>query len=140
MDDTGPPAAGEELTREESLRLLQDKSYVGRVGFIDVDGRITVLPVNYLADDTSIVFCTAPGGKLGALAGGAAVAFEVDASRAFHHTGWSVLVRGHAREVTDPRETDLLGRGPLRSWARPAPGHWIRITIEEISGRRLPEH
>ena len=35
----------EELPREECLRLLQQESYVGRVGFI-VEGRPMVLPVN----------------------------------------------------------------------------------------------
>jgi len=70
----------EELPREECLRLLEQESYVGRVGFI-VEGRPMVLPVNYLAEKGSIVFCTAPGTKSSMVAGGAPAAFEVDASR-----------------------------------------------------------
>ena len=34
------------------------------------------------------------------------VAFEVDDSRRVYHAGWSVLVTGMAREVTDERELD----------------------------------
>jgi uncharacterized protein len=86
-----------ELTRAESLHLLQDKSYVGRVGFV-AEGKIVVLPVNYLAEDDAIFFCTTDGTKLSALRGGAAVAFEVDASQPMYHSGWSVLVNGTAHE------------------------------------------
>jgi uncharacterized protein len=126
-----------ELTREESVHLLQDKSFVGRVGFMAA-GQIVVLPVNYLAEDDAIFFCTADGTKLSALSGGAAVAFEVDASQPMYHSGWSVLVNGTAHEVTDPDELERLRRGPLKSWAVTRAQHWVRITIDTISGRQIP--
>jgi len=127
-----------ELSREECLDLLQNKSFLGRLGFI-LDGRPMVLPVNYLADANSVVFCTVPGTKLSHVADGAPVAFEVDSSRPLYHSGWSVVVQGTAREVSDPNELEQLRRGPLRSWAVPASEHWVRISIDEISGRRIPE-
>lgn len=126
-----------ELSREESIRLLQDKSFVGRVGFM-ATGQIVVLPVNYLAEDDVIYFCTADGTKLSALSGGAAVAFEVDSSQPMYHSGWSVLVHGTAHEVTDPDDLERLRRGPLKSWAITRAQHWVRITIETISGRQIP--
>lgn len=126
-----------ELTREESLHLLQDKSFVGRVGFMAGE-QIVVLPVNYLAEDDAIYFCTADGTKLSALSGGAAVAFEVDASQPMYHSGWSVLVNGVATEVTDPTELDRLRRGPLKSWALTHAQHWVRISIDTITGRQIP--
>lgn len=129
----------EVLDRDEALQLLSYRSYVGRVAFV-VDGQPIVLPVNYLAEEESIVFCTAPGTKLSALSGGARVAFEVDDSRPLYHAGWSVLVFGTAREITDESELDRLRHGPLRSWATPASEHWIRVSIDEISGRRIPEY
>jgi nitroimidazol reductase NimA-like FMN-containing flavoprotein (pyridoxamine 5'-phosphate oxidase superfamily) len=125
-----------ELTRVEALELLQLHSYVGRIGFV-VEGRPLILPVNYLADDDSIVFCTAPGTKLSAIGGGASVAFEVDDSRPLYHAGWSVVVKGTAREVTDESQLDELRRGPLHSWATPSSEHWVRVTIEEVTGRRI---
>lgn len=132
-----PPGRIEELTREECLELLQYKSFVGRVAFV-IDGEPLILPVNYLAEAEAIVFCTAPGTKLSALGGGARVAFEVDSSRPLYHSGWSVVVRGEAREVTGPQELEKLRHSPLRSWAVSPGEHWVRISIDEISGRRLP--
>lgn len=127
----------EALTREECMELLQYKSYVGRVAFIE-GGRPMVLPVNYLADGDSVVFSTRRGSKLSRLRE-APVAFEVDASRPLRSSGWSVLVQGIAREVTDPQERESLRRGPLKSWAFPRAEHWVRISIDKISGRRIPE-
>jgi nitroimidazol reductase NimA-like FMN-containing flavoprotein (pyridoxamine 5'-phosphate oxidase superfamily) len=126
----------QELSREECLERLQFQSYVGRIGFI-VDGRPVVLPVNYLADADAVYFCTAPGTKLSALAGGAIVAFEVDDSRPLYHSGWSVLVSGAAHEVTDAAVLERLRRGPLKSWAARPADHWVRIDIETISGRHI---
>ena len=125
-----------ELTRKECLELLQYHSFVGRLGFV-LGGRPMVLPVNYLADEDAVVFCTAEGSVLAGVGGGAPVAFEVDDSRPLEHSGWSVVVRGTATEVTDPAEVDALRRGPLRSWAARAPELWVRITIEEVSGRQI---
>jgi nitroimidazol reductase NimA-like FMN-containing flavoprotein (pyridoxamine 5'-phosphate oxidase superfamily) len=128
--------AMEVLPPDECMRLLQGHAFVGRIGFV-ADGKPVVLPVNYLGDDDSVVFCTGEGSKLSALSDGAEVAFEVDDSRAIEHSGWSVMVQGTAREITDPDEIRALRRGPLRSWAQPASEHWVRISIREISGRRL---
>ncbi|SRR6266498_712606 len=139
MSQGGDPSRIEVLAPAECLELLKYNSFVGRVGFVVESGRPMVLPVNYLFDKESIVFCTAPGTKLSHLSHGEPVAFEVDASRSLYNSGWSVLVRGTAREVTDARELELLRRGPLRSWGVSPSEHWIRISIDEISGRRIPE-
>ena len=126
----------QELTRAEAMKLLQMHSYVGRIGFV-VDGKPLILPVNYLAEDDSIVFCTEPGTKLSAIGGGAPVVFEVDDSRPLYHAGWSVVVKGVAREISDPDELETLRRGPLHSWATRATEHWVRISLDEVTGRRI---
>jgi nitroimidazol reductase NimA-like FMN-containing flavoprotein (pyridoxamine 5'-phosphate oxidase superfamily) len=95
-----------------------------------------VLPVNYLADVESVVYCTAQGTELDP-GEGVEVAFEVDQSHPLEHSGWSVLVRGTASAITDPEELGTLRRGPLRTWARRVPERWVRITIGEVTGRRL---
>jgi len=125
-----------DLSRRECLELLQYHSFVGRLGFV-VEGKPMVLPVNYLADEEAVVFCTTEGTVLASLGEGASVAFEVDDNRPLEHSGWSVVVRGPAHAVTEPDEVEALRRGPLRSWAARQPEHWVRITIEEVSGRRL---
>jgi nitroimidazol reductase NimA-like FMN-containing flavoprotein (pyridoxamine 5'-phosphate oxidase superfamily) len=126
----------QQLTRLEAVELLQGHAYVGRIGFV-VDGRPLILPVNYLADDDSIVFCTEPGTKLSAIGAGAPVVFEVDDSRPLYHAGWSVVVKGSAHEVIDEGHLDSLRRGPLHSWATRSSEHWVRVSIEEITGRRI---
>jgi len=128
----------QELDTDECVRYLKFGSYLGRVGFV-LDGRPMILPVNYLTEEGSLVFATHPGTTLRALAGGADVVFEVDEARPLYHAGWSVLVRGTAREVTDEHDLEVLRRGPLKSWALAGATQWIRITIDEISGRRIPE-
>ena len=127
-----------QLTRDEAVELLQFHAFVGRIGFV-VEGRPLILPVNYLADDDSIVFCTAPGTKLSAIGGGAPVVFEVDDSRPLYHTGWSVVVTGTAHEIADESQLDDLRRGPLHSWAAPSSEHWVRVSIEAVTGRRIHE-
>jgi nitroimidazol reductase NimA-like FMN-containing flavoprotein (pyridoxamine 5'-phosphate oxidase superfamily) len=126
-----------ELDEQESLELLQKHARVGRIAFVS-GGKPALFPVNYMAEDDGIVFSTAQGTKLSALAGGAPVVFEVDDSTAMEHAGWSVLVEGTASEITDEAELDRLRRGPLKSWAVSAAEHWIRVTIESVSGRRIP--
>jgi nitroimidazol reductase NimA-like FMN-containing flavoprotein (pyridoxamine 5'-phosphate oxidase superfamily) len=132
-------AVVEDMSRSDALDLLQWHGFVGRVAFI-VDGRPKIMPVNYLAERDVLVFCTGEGTKLSTLRGGAAVAFEVDDSRPFDHSGWSVVVEGTASEITDPEELKWLRRGPLKSWAVPPTAHWIRVTYEQVSGRRIPAH
>ncbi len=128
----------EVLDHSACIELLAHHRFVGRLALI-VDGRPIILPVNYIFDHNSVVFCTASGTKLDAVTGGADVAFEVDDSSPLHHSGWSVLVRGHAEVITDPGELTRLRHGPLRPWAKGARANWVRITLEEISGRRIPD-
>lgn len=126
------------LSRTECLNLLQFHAFVGRVGF-NLEGKPMVLPVNYIADENSIVFVTPKGTKFEHLANGAPAVFEIDDSRPLFHAGWSVVAQGTAHEITDPHELDQLRRGPLHSWVVSNNEHWVRIKIDEITGRRIPE-
>jgi uncharacterized protein len=128
------PTSVRHLTRAESLDLLQHRASIGRLAFI-AGGHPMILPVNYAADKDTIVFCTMPGTKLSAVGAGAEVVFEVDMNSAEYRSGWSVIVRGTAREITDARRLDGLRWGALRSWAVPSTEQWVEISIDEISGR-----
>jgi uncharacterized protein len=123
------------LEREECLDLL-GKADVGRLGYV-VDGAAIILPVNFTMQDADIVFCTAKGGKLSWLKNHSHVAFEVDEGRPADREGWSVLCHGTAREVTDPGELDALRQGPMPSWVSSPADHWVRITIQDVSGRAI---
>jgi len=127
----------ETLGLEECLRLLASVP-VGRVGF-HADGEVVVLPVNHVVDGQDIVFRSAPGSKLATAEEQNLVAFEADDYDWEAHSGWSVLVNGHAETVYEPAETQRLGRLVLRSWATPADHpFWIRIRPTSVTGRQIP--
>src|SRR6056297_3352194 len=90
------------------VRLLESTP-IGRIGF-SADGEVLVLPVN----------------------------FKVDQWDAATRTGWSVVVQGVAREVTNWAEDAHLDQIGLVPWAkaewRPI---WVRIEPTMISGRIL---
>lgn len=123
------------LTRDECLALLRGHLYIGRIGYV-VDGVPVIVPVNFVLDGETVVFSTIKGSKLSWLGNHSRVAFQADHGRALDQSGWSVLVRGTAHEITDPAAVRALRRGP-RSWAVPSMEHWIGVTIDQISGRRL---
>jgi len=133
--DEGQPL--EVLDRDACIELLAHHQFVGRLGLV-VDGRPMILPVNYIFDTDSVVFCTAGGTKLNAVVSRADVVFEVDDSSALHQSGWSVVLRGQAEVITDPEQVERLRHGPLRPWARGTRASWVRISLDEISGRRIP--
>jgi len=103
-----------------------------------VDGRgPIVLPVNFVLDRHMVVFRTDEGTKLDAASRGGRVAFEIDGADAAAHTGWSVLVRGEAVEVTDPAELARLRELPLDPWAPGAKSRYVRILPAVLTGRRI---
>jgi nitroimidazol reductase NimA-like FMN-containing flavoprotein (pyridoxamine 5'-phosphate oxidase superfamily) len=138
MDESGrDPHGMVELSTEECLELLASVP-VGRVG-VTIDALPAVLPVNFTVWNGAIVFRTVPGTKLDAAAAGAVVAFEADAyGSADTPEAWSVLVRGIAREVTEPPELAQLLELPLDSWAWDgAAGRYVCIEPTVITGRRI---
>ncbi|MEJ5254973.1 MAG: pyridoxamine 5'-phosphate oxidase family protein [Acidimicrobiales bacterium] len=125
------------LDRAECLGLLRTVP-VGRVG-LSVNALPVVLPVNfaYDAERNRIVIRTSEGGKLRAALLGAIVAFEADRIDPISHTGWSVLVRGVSSLITDPEEIGRLRRLPLRPWASDQSDHWVAISTDLVTGRRI---
>ena len=124
----------EDLPQAECLRLLEDGS-LGRIAVV-TRGHPLIFPVNYVAFDGKILFCTRRGGELATSAAEATVAFEIDGVDNVYHEGWSVLAVGCA-QVTGPVELDRLkGRRPT-SWAGRGRDHLVRVSIDEISGRRI---
>ena len=139
MAGTDAASQVEEMSREDALDCLQHHGFVGRIAFV-LDERPMIMPVNYLADKDALVFCTGEGTKLAALRAGTPVSFEVDEAKPFEHSGWSVVVDGTAREVTDAEELEWLRRGPLRSWAVQPSAHWVRVRYDSVTGRRILAH
>lgn len=130
-------AALQEIPEEECYRLIAGQQ-VGRLG-VNAEEQPLIFPVNFLMDGTQVVIRTDPGTKLAAAAH-APVTFEVDAIDQQHRSGWSVLIRGRAEEVTGAERAALVERadaGGVRSWAPGEHGHWLRLVAEHVTGRRL---
>jgi len=83
------------------------------------------------------VFRTGEGTKLGTAVRGGRVAFEVDGADEAAHTGWSVVVRGEATEVTDPAELARLRKRRLVPWAPGSRSRYVRILPAKLTGRRI---
>jgi nitroimidazol reductase NimA-like FMN-containing flavoprotein (pyridoxamine 5'-phosphate oxidase superfamily) len=125
----------EVLSRDECLRLLGTMT-LGRVG-VTSGALPTVLPVNFRFDGCRILFRTGVGTKLDAATDNTVVAFEVDEMDPMAHTGWSVVVTGVARELTDPDELAAAQRPPLARWAPGEDHRVVAISTELVSGRRI---
>jgi nitroimidazol reductase NimA-like FMN-containing flavoprotein (pyridoxamine 5'-phosphate oxidase superfamily) len=109
---------------------------VGRVGFTAADG-IVMLPVNFAVSGAEIILRTAPDTLL-ALHTDAHLSFEVDHFDEARREGWSVLVQGHAHQVTDELEVQRIERATgLQPWAPGARDVYVRIVPTHISGRAI---
>jgi nitroimidazol reductase NimA-like FMN-containing flavoprotein (pyridoxamine 5'-phosphate oxidase superfamily) len=125
----------EHLSPAECWRLLA-LTPVGRLGVL-VDSAPEIYPVNHVVDDQSIVFRTDPGSKLRGLDRSPSVCFEVDELDPSTATGWSVLLKGKAAEITDGADLERARELPLRFWVVGERDHWIRVTPVEVTGRRI---
>ena len=123
------------LTVDECLELLASHHF-GRVAVDDEEGP-AVLPVNYVLDRGSVVFRTDEGTKLEAAARRERIGFEVDHVDEAARSGWSVLVRGKAEEITDPDELERVRRLPLEPFAGGERHRYVRLLSSSISGRRI---
>ncbi|MFD0899177.1 pyridoxamine 5'-phosphate oxidase family protein [Actinomadura sediminis] len=124
------------LSRAECLVLLRSAA-VGRVVYTD-QALPAILPVTYAMDgDQALIIRTAPGSKFDAALRGAIVAFEIDDVDTAARTGWSVTVVGPARAVTSEAEAHRLARLLPRPWVPGRRDAFIRITVRQVSGRRL---
>ena len=123
------------LDRSESLTLLAGVP-VGQVVFTH-RALPDVLPVNFRLDGDSVVIRVAAESALARVADGTVLAFHADRIDEETHTGWSVNVLGRAAAVTDPEERNRVAELPLVSWAGDAREHFIRISAERVTGRRL---
>ena len=137
MTDRETDASLQVLTAEECYLLLATQQ-VGRLG-VNAEHYPLIFPVNYAMDRGVIVIRTHPGTKLAA-AVHANVTFEVDQIDQLTRTGWSVLVRGLAEEVTEEHRAELVEAtrsAGVQPWAPGEHGHWLRIIPHAVTGRRI---
>src|SRR5579884_4560783 len=128
-DITTSTDEGIEVLGEDECRALLATAKIGRLG-VCMGAMPAIFPVNFVVDGDSIVFRTAQGTKLNAATHHAVVAFQCDEVDEFEHTGWSVLVVGMARAVTDPHELERHRGLPLRPWAAGTRECYVRVPLE----------
>lgn len=128
--------SGLEILDRDECRALLSRTAIGRIVFTH-QALPAVQPVNFIFSRGDIVVRTAGTSRLATAAADAVVAFEIDDFDAAARTGWSVVVVGHARCATDPREIAALDALPLDSWAPGTRDIFIRIHPELITGRRI---
>jgi hypothetical protein len=128
----GPPGGGgvsaadarqiEELAPGDSLRLLGSVPF-GRVVFSH-RALPAVRPVNHRVDGDRIIIRANLGSAISdevGVDGGTVVAYEGDMLDSAARTGWSVVVVGRARRISDES-----GRYSI------APHSWVSGTLEEL--------
>ena len=133
-EESGQLARVEELAEGECMELLGTKE-VGRVAYNDPDGPV-VMPVNYVLQDGMVLFRVAPYSRLAdRLRDGGAASFQVDQVDEEGHTGWSVLVRGHAARANrwDLPEADSRPT----PWAEGGRNLHVRLSPHQVTGVRL---
>ncbi len=127
------PTHGEFATvaYDECIRRLGWET-IGRVGFVEPDGVVSVYPVNYALHDGAVVFRTTP--RRAAILSGGAVTFEVDRVDDVRGTGWSVIARGHVTLLDD----SPLGAAPV-TWAPEGRTVTAVLTPESVTGREISQ-
>jgi nitroimidazol reductase NimA-like FMN-containing flavoprotein (pyridoxamine 5'-phosphate oxidase superfamily) len=126
----------ETLSQPECAALLAGGS-VGRLAIV-VDDHPHIVPVNYAAEGTTIVFRTAADTIL-TEASLRRVAFEVDAIDEDRRAGWSVCVHGDGAEITHgvDAESRHLRELFLDTWAPEGRDRWFKVVASTVTGRYL---
>jgi nitroimidazol reductase NimA-like FMN-containing flavoprotein (pyridoxamine 5'-phosphate oxidase superfamily) len=135
---TALPIPVEELSQSECWDLLR-REVVGRLA-VAIANSPDIFPINYIVDDESIVFRSAPGTKLAAAVLGRGVALEIDGFDTVdgvETAAWSVIVKGTARLLENMKEYLEADDLPLFPWHTSLKPEIVRIDPEIVTGRRF---
>lgn len=132
----------ESIAEAECWPLLAGAT-VGRVAVI-VGGYADIFPVNFTVDRSdeqapAVLFRTDPGAKLAGLGRHPLISLEVDDLDLTDHTGWSIVVKGHAQQVRElaDDERHRIEQIPVDNWDDAPKRHWIRLEPARVTGRRI---
>jgi nitroimidazol reductase NimA-like FMN-containing flavoprotein (pyridoxamine 5'-phosphate oxidase superfamily) len=128
---TSDPAQAYDLDRSTCLALVGSR----RVGRLVLGGdEPVVVPVNFTVHEEGLVLRTAHDARAVQRVG-TTVVFEVDDVDETHHTGWSVVIRGHLDDATVAVAIDEDLNERLEPWAPGDKDRWLLVRIAEVSGR-----
>jgi len=135
------PRQAIELTETECWRLLASVS-IGRVVFTE-RAMPAIRPVNHVVDGRTIVIRTHLGAAIAARSSdgggeprGSVVCYEADELDPARRTGWSVIVTGMARLVTDPATAGRYAAA-VEPWIAGDLNQVVAIEPRFVSGIRL---
>ncbi len=133
-DETpGPPPPEIETLSQPLCRHLLERTAVGRIAFPS-GGAPALRPVNFALQDGAIVIRTGDGTILAAGMRGEPASFEIDSFDPVEHTGASVVITGKLGTL----EHKPAGFVPLRAWASGRKDRYVQLTIDTLSGIRIP--
>ncbi|MCU1645458.1 MAG: uncharacterized protein JWN03_5733 [Nocardia sp.] len=122
-----------ELSAADSLKRLAGAQY-GRI-VLSRRGIPIIRPVNHIVEEDAVLVRANLGASL--LGGdGQIVAYEADDFDEHTRRGWSVIVTGVARVITDPEQVQRY-ETLIDSWITMPMDHLIRIETEVITGVEL---
>ncbi len=121
------------LSESECWKLLSSTA-LGRL-VTSVDGEPAIFPVNFVAQNRTVLFRTAEGTKLVSTAINNRVLFEADGHDEVE--GWSVIVKGMARSLRSDEEIAEAERAQLLPWIATVKTHYVRIVPVSVTGRRF---
>jgi len=126
----------EELTRTRALALLSSVP-IGRLVFTH-QALPAIRPVNHLVEGESIIVRATAGAAVTAAAArdGVVVAYEADVIDAERREGWSVIIVGTARLMTDDLAAERYRRR-LHPWLAGPMDDVITISADVVTGYRM---
>lgn len=139
-DTSAPRTRGElqELDEATCWELLATAD-AGRIVHMVAD-RPHIAVVNIAVDEDSVVVRCTPGSRLETALSqpGAPVLVQADHLDPATRSGWSVVARGRMSAVLDQVRVAHLDRTARPSWVLgDSGGTWLRLQVDEISGRRV---
>lgn len=121
----------QDMTVDECWQRLAEQRF-GRLATAAA-GEVSITPFNYVVDDRTVVFRTAPGTKLADIVVDNAVAVEIDQVEG--RIAWSVIARGTARMVESSQERERLDALGLRPWVDTEKDVFVVIDVDQVTGR-----
>jgi hypothetical protein len=126
----------ETLTTEQCQEHLAGGG-VGRFLFVEPGRGPVAIPVNYRTDGGDIVFRTGRHTSIGEAVSQQQVSFDVDHIDDALSEGWSVLLSGSARIITDPAGLAHAASLDIEPWAGSDQDVYVRMSARQITGRRI---
>ncbi|TFV79510.1 pyridoxamine 5'-phosphate oxidase family protein [Blastococcus sp. CT_GayMR19] len=124
------------LSEDGCWALLRTTS-VGRLA-VCMNNQPDIFPINYAVDHGTVVFRSAAGTKMSAALSDSLVGLEADGFDADSAEAWSVVITGHAEEITTSQALLDTVELALFPWQAGDKGRFVRIVPTTTSGRRFP--